>query len=79
MTEVKKLYGDKVCLVGNVNCGLMQTGTVEELENDVRRSLKEGMPGYGYIFSSSNCVYTGLDLERYEIMHRIWREEGIYR
>lgn len=79
LTEVKKLYGDKVCLIGNVNCGLMQTGTVEELENDVRRSLKEGMPGYGYIFSSSNCVYTGLDLERYEIMHKIWREEGIYR
>lgn len=79
LTEVKKLYGDKVCLIGNVNCGLMQTGTVEELENDVRRSLREGMPGYGYIFSSSNCVYTGLDLERYEIMNKIWREEGIYR
>ena len=27
LAEVKKLYGDKVCLIGNVNCGKMQTGT----------------------------------------------------
>ena len=79
LKEVKKLYGDKVCLIGNVNCGLMQTGTEEELIEDVRRSLREGMPGYGYIFSTSNCVYTGLGLDRYELMHKIWREEGIYK
>lgn len=79
MKEAKRLYGDKVCLIGNVNCGLMQTGTIEELEADTRRALNEGMPGYGYIFSTSNCAYTGLDLERYEIMHNIWRTEGIYR
>ncbi|MDY3998547.1 MAG: hypothetical protein SOY73_05530 [Blautia sp.] len=65
-------------LCGNVNCGLLQTGTLEECEADIRRSLREGMPGYGYIFCTSNCAYTGLSLERYELMHRIWREEGIY-
>ena len=79
LKEVKRLYGDKVCLVGNVNCGKMQTGTEEELIEDVRRARREGMPGYGYIFSTSNCAYTGLPLERYELMNRIWREEGIYR
>lgn len=78
LKEVKRLYGDKVCLIGNVNCGKMQTGTEEELVEDVRRSLREGMPGYGYIFSTSNCAYTGLPLERYELMNKIWREEGIY-
>lgn len=79
LADAKRLYGDKVCLIGNVNCGLMQTGTEEELVADVRRSLHEGMPGYGYIFSSSNCVFTGLELNRYELMHRIWKEEGIYK
>ena len=76
LAEVKKLYGDKVCLIGNVNCGKMQTGTMEELEEDVRRSLRQGMPGYGYIFSTSNCAYTGLGLDRYERMNQIWWEEG---
>lgn len=79
LKEVKKLYGDKVCLIGNVNCGKMQTGTEEELVEDTRRALREGMPGYGYIFSTSNCAYTGLGLKRYELMQRIWWEEGIYK
>ncbi len=78
LAEVKRLYGDKVALCGNVNCGLLQTGTDEEVIADVRRSLREGMDGWGYIFCTSNCAYTGLSLERYELMHRIWKEEGIY-
>ncbi len=79
LTEVKKLYGDQVALCGNVNCGLLQTGTDEEVEADVRRSLREGMAGGpGYIFCTSNCAYTGMPLRRYEMMNRIWREEGNY-
>lgn len=79
LAEVKRLYGDRVALCGNVNCGLLQTGTQEEVIADVRRSLRDGMNGWGYIFSTSNCAYTGLPLERYELMNRIWYEEGIYR
>jgi len=78
LSEVKRLYGDRVALCGNVNCGLLQTGAEEEVVSDVRRSLREGMNGFGYIFCTSNCVYTGMPLERYELMHRIWREEGSY-
>jgi len=76
---VKELYGDKLCLMGNVNCGLLQTGTDEEVREDVLRSLRDGMPGYGYIFSTSNVVYPGMPLERYELMHSLWREYGIYK
>ena len=75
---LKEHYNDKVALCGNVNCGLLQTGTDEEVVADVRRALRDGMPGYGYIFCTSNCVYTGMELERYELMNRIWWEEGIY-
>ncbi len=78
IAEVKKLYGDKVCLIGNVNCGLIQTGTKEEVMESARYSLKHGMPGYGYIFSTSNCVYTGMDLERYELVLEVLNQEGNY-
>lgn len=78
LAEVKKLYGDRVCLIGNVNCGLLQTGTDEECIEDVKRSLKQGMDGYGYIFSTSNCVYTGMALKRYELMLDIWKKYGVY-
>ena len=36
------------------------------------------MPGGGYVFSTSNCVYTGMRLERYEMLLDAWREEGNY-
>lgn len=77
--EVRKIIGNEIALVGNVNCGLLQTGTEEECRQDVLRSLREGMAeGGGYIFSTSNCAYTGLALERYEMMIDIWRQYGNY-
>ena len=79
LKEVKRLVGDRVALCGNVSCALLQTGTEEECVADIRRSLRDGMEGWGYIFCTSNCAYTGLPLERYELMIDIWRKEGIYR
>jgi uroporphyrinogen decarboxylase len=78
IAEVKRLAGDQVCLVGNVNCGLLETGTDEECVESVRYALHHGMPGGGYIFSTSNCVYTGMRLSRYELMLNVWRREGNY-
>jgi uroporphyrinogen decarboxylase len=78
IAEVKRLYGDKVCLIGNVNCGLLDTGTDEQVVDSVRYALKHGMPGGGYIFSTSNCIYTGMKLSRYELMLDVWRREGNY-
>ena len=78
LAEVKKLVGDKVCLIGNVSCALLQTGTDEQVVNDVRRALRDGMPGGGYVFGTSNCIYTGMSLDRYELMLKVWREEGNY-
>ena len=78
LREVKAQWGDRVCLIGNVNCGLLQTGEEDEVRADVRRALRDGMPSGGYIFSTSNCAYSGLPLSRYELMHDIWRAEGRY-
>ena len=78
LAEVKRIANGRVALMGNVNCGLLQTGTGDEVRADVLRSLRDGMPGGGYIFSTSNCIYTGLALERYELMLKLWHEHGRY-
>ncbi len=78
IAEVKRGYGDRICLIGNVNCGLLQSGSEADVVESTRYALEHGMPGYGYVFSSSNCIYTGLPLERYELMWRVWRNEGVY-
>jgi len=78
MAEVKKRVGDKVCLIGNVNCGLLDSGTDEEAIESARYALQNGMPGGGYVFATSNCVYTGMSLKRYELILDVWRKEGNY-
>lgn len=78
IAEVKRLYGDRVCLIGNVNCGLLTSGTEEEVVESARYCIRHGMPGGGYIFSTSNCAFTGLPLARYELMWRTWHDEAIY-
>lgn len=76
---VKKACGDRVALCGNVNCGLMDTGTDEQVIESARYALKHGMPGGGYVFCTSNCIYTGMALRRYELILDVWRREGNYQ
>ena len=79
LPEARKIVGEDICLIGNVNCALLQTGSDEECDADVLRALREGMAaGRGYIFSTSNCAYTGLPLARYERMIELWRQYGNY-
>ncbi|MDR2524971.1 MAG: uroporphyrinogen decarboxylase family protein [Oscillospiraceae bacterium] len=79
LSAVSRAWGDRVALCGNVNCALLQTGAQADCAADIRRSLHDGMArGAGYVFCTSNCAYTGLPLERYEFMHDIWWEEGLY-
>ncbi|MBN1864248.1 MAG: hypothetical protein JW808_05050 [Victivallales bacterium] len=74
LAEVKEITRGKVCLIGNVNCALLQTGTEDEVTADVNRALSQGSPGGGYIFGTSNCIYTGMALDRYEKMLDIWSQ-----
>ncbi len=78
LAEVKRRYGREVCLIGNVHCGMLDTGTPADVEAAARQALRAGMPGGGYIFSTSNCIYTGMPLASYETMLHVWRHEGNY-
>ena len=78
IAEVKRRYGEEVCLIGNVKCSALDTGADEEIVESARYALHHGMPGGGYVFSTSNCIYTGMRLARYELMLSTWRKEGNY-
>ena len=78
IAEVKRRVGGKLCLIGNVNCGLLDTGTDAEVIDSARYALRSGMPGGGYVFATSNCIYTGMRLERYELILDVWRTHGNY-
>ncbi len=58
IAALERLVGDRACLVGNVNCRMLDSGTDEECMESARYALRHGMPGGGYIFSTRNCAST---------------------
>jgi uroporphyrinogen decarboxylase len=66
--EVKQQYGDKLVLMGNVRTALLQEVDEDAIRGAVRDCVPIAKPGGRYIFSSSNCIFTGLPLESYHVM-----------
>lgn len=78
IAEVKASYGDKICLIGNVNCALMQTGTDEEILESCRYAMEHGKLGGGYIFSTSNVIFKGMPRRSYDLMMEYYRANRHY-
>ena len=77
--DVKQKYGDRVCLMGNVDCAEILTwGTVEEVRDDVRRCLRQAAAGGGYICMSSNSIHSAVKPENYAALVSAIHEYGHY-
>jgi uroporphyrinogen decarboxylase len=77
--EAKTKYGNKVCLMGNVNCGsTLSWGTVEEVRQEVKDCIRKAGYGGGYICASSNSIHSGVKPENYVGMIKAIREYGRY-
>jgi len=75
---IKKEYGSRVALCGNVHCAYMQTGTPDQISESADYCLRWAKPGGGYLFSTSNSIFRGMPLESYDLIHRIWRQKREY-
>jgi uroporphyrinogen decarboxylase len=77
--KVKREFGDRVCLLGNVDCMYVLTrGTEAEVVADVKRSLAQGSPGGGYIITSSNTIHPDVKPENYITMVKALQKYGVY-
>ena len=77
--EVKAKYGHRVALKGNVDCAqLMTFGTPDEVIEATKDALRKGMPGGGFILSSSNSIHSGVKPENYAAMMQTLKEFGRY-
>lgn len=76
---VKKTYGDRIAIKGNVDCAQTLTfGTVEETEAEAKKCIEIAKPGYGYIFSSSNSIHSGVKPENFLAMIDIHKKYAKY-
>ncbi len=80
LARVKQAHGHQVALMGNVDCGpILHYGSITDVVHDVRRCLRDGAPGGGYILSSSNTIYSGTKPKNMMTMIETARKMGKYR
>lgn len=57
IAQVKKDYGNRICLMGNIDLHYTLTmGTPEEVESEVKQRITEVAPGGGYMLGSANGI-----------------------
>jgi len=76
---VKKRYGHRVCLVGNIDCGeVLSRCTPQRVREEVRKCIAAASPGGGHMLSSSNSIHSSVKPENYMAMVEALREFGRY-
>lgn len=76
---VKRLVGDRVCVLGNIDCArLLPRGNPAEVRAAVRQAIAAAAPGGGYMLSSSNSIHSGCKPENFVAMVRAAHEFGWY-
>ena len=77
--EVKKAYGDRIALIGNVDCAQLLTfGTPDDVRRATLECIRKASPGGGHILSSSNIIHKGVPPENYLAMIETAKEYGKY-
>lgn len=65
--KVRQQFPDWI-LMGNVHCGMLQDTDEARICESVQSCLEHGGMGMPYIFSTSNCIFSGMPPESYRIM-----------
>lgn len=77
--KVKEKYGNRICLIGNIDCGdLLCRKSTKEVEKVVKETIRKAAPGGGYILSSSNAIQAAVKPENYWAMIQATRKYGEY-
>ncbi len=53
---VKRQYGDRLCIMGNVDLNLLGMGSPEAVDQEVKELIRDVAPGGGYIVTSGNSL-----------------------
>ena len=79
ISEVKKKYGDRIAIKGNVDCAQTLTfGTPEEVIAETKQCLLDGAPGEAVYVSSGNSIHSGANAENYIAMLDTVKKYGNY-
>ena len=77
--QIKARYGDRLCLMGNIDINyVLPFGTPEEVARVVKETIEVAAPGGGYILSTCNTLIRAIPPENALAMYRAADEYGVY-
>lgn len=61
----KRIYGDRICLIGNINADIVATNDLERIEREVAAKVPVAAAGGGYIYHIDHSVPPTVSLAAY--------------
>ncbi|MBN2582778.1 MAG: hypothetical protein JXL80_06885 [Planctomycetes bacterium] len=68
LDQLKASHGDKLCLWGGMPLEVLQSGTIDDVRLAVRKAVRVGSPGSGFIFGTSHSVAVGTPYDNFMAM-----------
>ena len=79
IAQIKHDYGDRIAIIGNIDCGyILSEAPVEEVRQVTLETIRAASPGGGFCLSSSNSIHSSVKPENYLAMVETLREHGGY-
>ncbi|MFB3882827.1 MAG: uroporphyrinogen decarboxylase family protein [Armatimonadota bacterium] len=76
--KTKQAVGSRLCLCGNLDCGLLQFGPPDRIYETARNAVLAAKPGGGFVLGGSDAVFKEIPLEHYQAMLQAWPDVGRY-
>jgi uroporphyrinogen-III decarboxylase len=76
--KVKRMYGDRLCLLGNVDLNLLGLGSPAEVDAEVHELIRTVGPGGGYVVTSGNSLAAYVQPDNVRAMIAAVRKYGRY-
>ncbi|MCM8767573.1 MAG: hypothetical protein NC921_02165 [Candidatus Omnitrophica bacterium] len=79
LKQLKEKYGEKITLLGNVDCSkTLVYGNKEQIYEEVRKCIEDAARGGGYILTSSNSIHYNIPARNFIYMVEAARKFGKY-
>jgi uroporphyrinogen decarboxylase len=78
IVAVKRQYGDRLALLGNIDVDLLARGSPNAIRGAVRELIREVAPGGGFAIGSSNSVPDYVPVQNYRALTKAAFEFGCY-